>query len=70
MIKQWAAYAGVVGQISSHTMRKTWYRAMIDGYHEPLYKMMWALEHSSKRQTVQYIGLLTDEVSGLYEHVL
>jgi len=43
---------------------------MVDQFDEPLFKMMWALGHSSERQTAQYIGLLTDEVAGLYEHVV
>ena len=70
MCKQWAKDVGLNAQVASHSLRKTWCRAMVDVYDEPLFKMMWALGHSSERQTAQYIGLLTDEVAGLYEHVV
>ena len=71
MIKHWAALANVdAKRVSSHSLRKTWCRAMVEQFDEPLYRMMWALGHSSERQTAQYIGLLTDEVAGLYQHIV
>ena len=71
MIKAWALEAGVdAKRVASHSMRKTWCRAMVDQYNEPLYKMMWALNHNSERQTATYIGLLGDEVQALYNRVV
>lgn len=70
LVKQWAADAGVKGQIASHSLRKTFCRAMVDKFDEPLFKIMWALGHSTERQTAQYLGLLQDDVAALYEHVV
>jgi integrase len=71
MVKAWAKEVGVTTQnISSHSLRKTFCRAMVDQYDEPLHVLMWALNHSSERQTAQYLGLLHDDVARLYEHVV
>jgi integrase len=70
MIKHFAKEAGVgAKRVSSHSLRKTWCRAHADRG-VPLHQLMWALNHSSERQTAQYLGLLTDEVASLYEHVV
>ena len=70
MLKHWAKEAGVTAKrVSSHSMRKTWVRAHADRG-VPLHKLMWALGHSSERQTAAYCGLLVDEVAELYEHVV
>lgn len=70
MVKHWAQQVGHNGQIASHSLRKTWCRAMVDQFDEPLYKMMAAFGHSSELQTAQYVGLLRDDVAALYEHVV
>lgn len=70
LVKSWAQEVGVTSRVSSHSLRKTWCRAMVDQHDEPLYKLMWALNHSSERQTAQYLGILQADVAGLYEHVV
>lgn len=70
MVKTWCREAGVeIKRVASHSMRKTWVRAHADRG-VPLHTLMWALNHNSERQTATYCGLLTDEIAGLYEHVV
>lgn len=70
LVKSWAEQVGFHGQVASHSLRKTWARAMVDKFDEPLYKIMWAFGHSSEKQSAQYLGLLQDDVAALYEHVV
>jgi len=66
LVKNICYEAGIFGNYSSHTLRKTW------GYHQrvtfnsPLSLIMRAFGHTSERQTLAYIGILPQEVDDLY----
>jgi len=74
MVKGWCEAAGLRGNYGSHTLRKTW------GYHQlrhnrtvrphmvmPL--LMEAYGHVSQRQTLEYLCLQSDEITGLFMQV-
>ena len=65
-VKRWCKAAGLKGNFAAHTLRKTW------TYHHykrgaPLPILMTALNHSSQRMTLRYIGLEEPEVMDLYD---
>jgi len=70
MIKNICREVDIIGQHSSHTMRKTW------GYHQrmtydvPLFTIMRALGHKSEHQTAVYIGILPEDVTNIYQNTL
>ena len=68
LVKKWCKQAGVSGHFGSHTMRKTWgYRQRVT-YNAQLSLICRALEHSSERETLAYIGILPEEVNDLYRN--
>ena len=70
MVKQWCREAGIKGHFGSHSLRKTW------GYHQRItFKsniehLMFALNHSSARQTLQYLCIQPDEIKTVYMNTL
>ncbi len=70
LVKGWCGVARASGHFGSHTMRKTW------GYHQrvtfnsPLTLISRAYGHSSERETLAYIGILPEEIDGLFKNEL
>lgn len=66
MVKQWCQDAGLRGNYASHTLRKTWgYWQRIDrGTSVPL--LMEAFGHATQRQTLDYLGIQSEEISEIY----
>ncbi|MGD0153992.1 MAG: site-specific integrase [Thermacetogeniaceae bacterium] len=63
-----AKAVGIRDQIGTHTMRKTWgYHARMAGTDIEI--IMRALNHSSQRQTLRYIGITQDEVDNAYDSI-
>lgn len=66
MVKKWCHSAGGNGNYSSHTLRKTW------GYQQRVWKgtdlslLVRAYGHSSEAQTLEYLGILPDEIRDIY----
>ncbi|WP_428239530.1 tyrosine-type recombinase/integrase [Gynuella sp.] len=66
LVKRWCRDAGLPGNFSSHTLRKTW------GYHQRVYNhasvaiLMRAFGHASEAQTLDYLCILPDEIRSLY----
>lgn len=66
MMKSWTNKANLKGNYGSRSLRKTW------GYHQrtkmglriPL--LMEAFDHSSQKQTLDYLGIQTEEIKFLY----
>lgn len=64
-----AKRAGVEVKIGTHTLRKTWaYFRYNAGVELPL--LMAALNHSSQRETLRYIGIEQEEINDLYDEVV
>lgn len=70
LVRKWFALVGVTEHAGCHSLRKTWVRLQIEHFGAKLHVLMHALNHSSERQTIQYCGLLAEDVQKLYEHVL
>lgn len=70
MVKSWCLRAGLKGNFGSHTLRKTW------GYHQRVTfnsdvpTLMIAFNHSSQKQTLDYLGVQSDEIKSLYMNQL
>ena len=70
MVKEWCGAIRLKGNYGSHTLRKTW------GYHQRvtfgvgLPELMVAFNHSSQRQTLDYLCVQPEEIKSLYENEL
>lgn len=66
MVKNWAKDAGLKGNYGSHTLRKTW------GYHQRIQMcvsiplLMEAFGHTSQKQTLDYLGIQSEEIMDIY----
>ena len=65
MVKHWAFRAGLKGMYASHSLRKTWARAMIDAG-EPIWKVSQELDHSSEAITRRYVGLQLEDMKSMH----
>lgn len=70
LVKSWCGAINLKGNYGSHTLRKTW------GYHQRvtfgvgLPELMVAFNHSSQRQTLDYLCVQPEELKSLYENEL
>lgn len=66
LVKKWCMSSGLTENYGSHSLRKTW------GYHQRVYNkasvalLMRAFGHTSEVQTLNYLGILADEIKALY----
>jgi integrase len=65
MVKIWCFRAGLKGNFASHTLRKTWCRAMVDAG-EQIWKVSEALGHSSEKVTRRYIGIEIESLKSMH----
>jgi integrase len=70
LVKKWFALIDVTQNVACHSLRKTWVRLQVEHFGVSLHTLMHALNHSSERQTLQYCGLLAEDVARLYENEL
>jgi integrase len=70
LVKTWVKSVGVTGNYSTHTLRKTWAYHQFKTFNVRLAVLMTALNHSSERQTLAYIGLLASDVQAAYANTL
>jgi integrase len=68
LLKEWCAEAGVDGHIATHTMRKSFVRLNYEHFGTPLAVLMRALNHSSEKQTLDYVGMLPKDIERLYDN--
>ena len=60
--------AGLGIEIGTHTLRKTWaFHAYKKGY--DLTIIQQALNHSSQRETLRYIGIVQDDIDNVYMEI-
>ena len=70
MVKNWCRAINLPGNYGSHSLRKTW------GYHQRvsfgmgLPELMVCFNHSSQRQTLDYLCVQPEEVRNIYLNVL
>ncbi|MBC8418529.1 MAG: tyrosine-type recombinase/integrase [Desulfobacteraceae bacterium] len=70
LVKGWCRTVNLKGNFGSHTLRKTW------GYHQrvtfgrSLPELMICLNHSTQRQTLDYLCIQPEEIRSVYENQL
>ena len=69
-VKDLCQRAGLQGKFASHTCRKTFVRIQHEQFGTSLSTLMFALNHSSERQTLAYCGRLGDDLRAAYQHAL
>lgn len=66
-IKRWMKRLNVKGNYGSHTLRKTWAFLQYTFNNAQLPKLMEAMNHSSQKITLRYIGIQEKEIADLYD---
>jgi integrase len=70
MVKGWCREINLRGNYGSHTLRKTW------GYHQrvtfdtDLPRLMVCFNHSTQKQTLDYLCIQADEIKDVYMNML
>ncbi len=70
LVKGWCGEINLKGNYGSHTLRKTW------GYHQrvtfgvDLPRLMVCFNHSTQRQTLEYLCVQPEEIKDVYENEL
>ena len=70
LVKSWCKAINLHGNYGSHTLRKTW------GYHQRVTfgrgtaELMVCFNHSSERQTLQYLCIQPEEIKSIYANQL
>lgn len=71
MCKRWIREGTLTdGRWSTHSLRKTWVYHQHKTFDVELSTLMYALNHSSERQTLQYMGALSEDVASAYKNAL
>lgn len=71
MVKKWFLLAGIeANNVATHSLRKTFVRLNHTEFGVNLSTLMYALGHSSERQTLAYCGLMADDVNRVYSNVI
>jgi integrase len=70
LVKLWCRDEGLKGNYGSHTLRKTWGYQQRVAFKTPLPLLMEALNHSTQRQTLDYLCIQPEEIKSLYENTL
>lgn len=65
-VKSWCKAIGLQGQFGSHTLRKTFGYMQRTQYGVDLPRLMWVFNHSSQRQTLDYLCIQPEEVQEVY----
>jgi len=69
IVKLEAAKVGIKDPIGMHSLRKTWAYHAVVTFDQPLTKIMQAFNHSSQKQTLDYVGLTDDDIDVVIEAV-
>ena len=70
LVKQWCSQVNLKGNYGSHTLRKTW------GYHQRVTfgrgtaELMVCFNHSTERQTLDYLCVQPEEIKSIYMNEL
>ncbi len=68
LVKKWCSQVNLKGNYGSHTLRKTW------GYHQRVTfgrgvaELMVCFNHSSERQTLDYLCVQPEEIKSIYSN--
>ena len=66
LVKGWCKKIGLKGNYGSHTLRKTWGYFMYRKYKVDIPKLMVAFNHSSQKQTLNYLCIEDYEMNDIF----
>ncbi len=68
LVKGWCAAINLKGNYASHTLRKTWgYQQRVE-YGVGLPELMVCFNHSSQKQTLDYLCIQSEEIRDIYSN--
>lgn len=67
MVKTWCDQVGLTGHYGSHTLRKTWGYWQRMERNTPIPLLMEAFGHTTQQQTLQYLGIQSEEIAAIYD---
>jgi len=70
LVKTWCKAVGLKGNYGSHTLRKTFGYHQFNTFKVNLPLLMMSFNHSSQRQTCDYLGIQPDELKSIYANEL
>jgi len=70
LVKKWCNALNLKGNYASHTLRKTWGYQQRIAYNVGIGELMGCFNHSSQRQTYEYLCIANEEIKNIYENEL
>ncbi len=68
LVKSWCADINLKGNYASHTLRKTWGYQQRVSFGVGLPELMVCFNHSSQRQTLDYLCIQSEEIRDIYSN--
>jgi integrase len=65
-VKSWCRQINLKGNYGSHTLRKTWGYHQYHTFKQPLPLLMECFNHSTQRQTLNYLCIQAEEIQSVY----
>jgi len=66
LVKQWCRAINLKGNYGSHTLRKTWGYHQRVKYNVGIPELMVCFNHSTQRQTLEYLCIQPEEIKSVY----
>ena len=70
LVKEWCRAINLKGQYGAHTLRKTWGYQQRVAFGRGLPELMVCFNHSTQRQTLEYLCIQPEEIRSVYENEL
>jgi integrase len=70
LVKKWCRKVGLIGNFGAHSLRKSWGYHMRLTFGVGLPELMVCYNHSSQRETLNYLCIQDDEIRGIYQNEL
>ncbi len=68
LVKQWTQSINLKGNYGSHTLRKTWGRIQHTEFNVPIPVLMVCFNHSTQKQTLQYLCIDDAEIKSVFQN--
>jgi integrase len=69
-VKSWCRQINLKGNYGSHTLRKTWGYHQYHTFKQPLPLLMECFNHSTQKQTLNYLCIQAEEIQSVYMNEL
>lgn len=70
LVKQWCRAVGLKGNYGAHSLRKTFGYHQFNTFKVSLPLLMMSFDHSTQRQTCDYLGIQPEELKSIYANEL